>query len=191
MARAGVRFGPGKPLPLPCKENSWPEGLLPREGATRATRRGAPALASTGGEGVAMARVGAAGQPSHSPTPATRIHGTKAGSQHCDANLCDGSSRGGVASMGSPAHWPGRLPRKHVATAVGHGPGLALGCAGSATVPSLRHAPERHHGQNMRHETRRALDTGLDGAARGRPLFPSKAAQAPALTGSPGARGLG
>jgi hypothetical protein len=48
-----------------------------------------------------------------------------------------GSPSDGAASTGSPAHRPGRLPRMLLTTAVGHGPGSALGCAGSATVLSL------------------------------------------------------
>jgi hypothetical protein len=136
-ACAGVRFGPGTLLPLPYKESSWPEDHLPRNDATRATRRGAPTSASTGGEGVAMARPGC-GRPALAFTStcytSPRHHGRLTAQ---DTFSHGGSPRNSAASAGSPVPRPGRLPRKLLSTAVDHGPGSALGCAGSANVFSL------------------------------------------------------
>jgi hypothetical protein len=72
----GSRWGalrPDRASSLSCKDNTWSEGLLPREGGhARDTARCACALGSAGGEAVAMARVGAAGQLSRAQAPAAK-----------------------------------------------------------------------------------------------------------------------
>jgi hypothetical protein len=157
--------------PLQGKHKARRPAALGRRHARDAAWR-ACALASAGGEAVAMARVGAAGQLSRSPAPATNIsrHEGRFNTGRDAPPRRLAQTRRGVDGVpctpGRPAF--SRAP----ATAGRHGPVLALGCAGSATVSSLLREPKRHHGQDIELEARRALGAGLDGAARGCPQFP-------------------
>jgi hypothetical protein len=79
---------------LSRKVNAWPGGLLPREGATRATRRGAPArwtpLVARPWPWRAWVRPASSRAHQHLQQNA---HGTKAGSQQDKARHRGGSPR--------------------------------------------------------------------------------------------------
>jgi hypothetical protein len=137
-----------------------------------------------------MVRVGAAGRLSRSPAPATKVLGTKAGSQH-ETRHRGGSPRHGAAALGFPEHRAGRLPHKHRHRRVDTARSWRWGapapppCSPWVTLQNGTTAKTR----NLRRDARSAQGST---AQRGDVLFfPSKAARAPALTGSPGVRGLG
>jgi hypothetical protein len=142
------------------------------------------------GEVLAKARWGAAGWDSRAHTHLQKNdHGSKAGSAQHETRHRGDSPRHGAAASGSPVHRLGRLPHKHQQRRVG----TARSWRWGAPAPPPRFSPvaRTKTAQDVEPKARRALGTGLDGAARERPRFPGKAARAPALTGSPGAHGLG
>jgi hypothetical protein len=176
--------------PLQGKHKARRPAALGRRHARDAARR-ACALASAGGEAVAMARVGAAGQPSRSPAPATKAHGTKAGSQHDNARHHGGSPRDGAASMGFPVHRAGRLSHEHRQQRVGTARSWRWGAPAPPPSPPCcaNQNGTMAKTSNLRRNARSAQGST---ARRGDVLSsPSKTARAPALTSSPGARGLG
>jgi hypothetical protein len=159
------------------------EGLAARDACTRGSPCGGTA---------AMARLGAAGRRPHAPSPASD-NPQHEGRVTAQAPFPP-AARPGTARRrqgpDSPA-WP--APLQPLAKAMDHGPGSALGCAGSATVFPLN-PPERRHCQHNKPGTRRARAPRLVGAVRhGCELLNSPARQpkASALTGSSGAHGLG
>jgi hypothetical protein len=170
-ACAGVRFGPGTLLPLPYKESSWPEDHLSRKDATRATWRGAPKSASTGGEGVAMARPGC-GRPAlaFTSTCYTSPRPT-AGSQH--------KSRSSTAAI------PDTARRRQGPLFPGQAGSLASSCLrrwitarvqrwGAPASPPCSPCDQHQNGATAKTRIQRRdarLAPGLDGAARGRAPF--------------------
>jgi hypothetical protein len=120
-----------------------------------------------------------------------RVLGSKAGSTQHEMRHRGGSPRHGAAALGFPVHRAGRLPHEHRQQRVGTARSWRWGVPASPLRPPgcANQNGTTAKTTNWRRDARSAQ--GSTARRDGVLSSPSKTPRAPALTCSPGARGLG